>query len=170
MVKNILLFGLVLLVSLVVFAPKDRLYYLAEKELETYDAIISQERIEDGFFGVEVANAHLSIKGVEVATVEKMHLSWVLFASSLELRNVVLDASSKGVVPVSEFNLSITHNLSSPKSIGVKLSYQEVSKEAMVRLVDEETLRIEVESIEGMEWLKNYMQEDEKGWYYERTL
>jgi len=161
---------LVVLLSIVIFAPKDRLFFLAEEKLEYNEVLISEEVVDNGLFGVDISNAHLSIKGVTMATIENIELSTLLLFSSVRLENVVLDDASKAMIPLSEFNLSLSHNLFAPKTLQLTLSYKEVEKEFQIEFLDEGMVRVEVEDINGTPWLKPLMQKDENGWSYEQSI
>lgn len=170
MVKKFLIALLVVLISAMVFAPKERLFFLAEEKLALNDAVISNEKLNSKLFGIDILKGSVSIKGITIATFDEIDISTLLFVSSFKVSNVVLDASSQSMVPINDFNLSVTHSLFMPSQLGLTLRYQDKELEGKLKLLDEGIVRIEFEDINGSEWLKPMMQEDEKGWYYESTI
>jgi len=170
MVKKVLITLLVLFLSLVVFAPKERLFFLLEEKLQGSDVVISNEMIDSGLLGLDITQSEISFKGVPLAKVERMDIFTLLFYSSVELENMVLDETSRSMLPISEFNLSLSHNLLAPKSLNLTLSYQAVKTQAKLKFLDEGKVRVEVEDINGSDWLKPLMKKDENGWYYEADI
>lgn len=170
MVKKVSLLMVVFLLSIVVFAPKDRLYFLLEEQLQKSDVVISNESVDNGLLGMEIGNLSISGKGVTVATVKEVDISTLLLFSSITIDNIVLDESMKAMVPINDVNVSISHSLFAPKSLNVTLYYQEVEQELSIKFLDEGVVRIEAQDINASPWLKPMMQQDEEGWYYEQTL
>jgi hypothetical protein len=169
-VKRIGIGIVVVLLSVVIFAPKDRLFFLLEQSLEQNDVVISKELVDNGVFGVDIDNAHISIKGVTMAKIGRIDISSLILFSSIDISNVALDETSKAMIPLSEFNLSISHSLFAPKTLGLSLSHQGIEVQATLRFMDEGVVRIEMEDINGSDWLKPMMQKDENGWYYETAI
>ncbi|MBN2825380.1 MAG: hypothetical protein JXQ76_08660 [Campylobacterales bacterium] len=169
-VKKIILTLVVVLLSVVVFAPKERLYFLVEEQLGLSDVIISNEELNSKLLGIDIKNGSISLKGVTIATIDEIDVSTLLLFNSVDITHVVLDASSKSMIPINEFNLTITHSLFAPKSFGLRLRYQEQELQGKLKFIEEGMVRIEVEDINGSEWLKPMMQEDENGWYYENAI
>ncbi len=170
MVKKILIAFVVIWLSFVILAPKERLFFLMEEELALSDTVISKELLESTLFGIEAKGASLSVKGVEVATIEKLDISTLLLFSSVDVTRVRLDASSRSIVPLDEFNLSVTHSLFAPKGLGIELSYQDKVLHAKLTMTQEGSVRIDIADINGSEWLKPMMQQDANGWYYEIAI
>ncbi|KIM07771.1 MAG: hypothetical protein KU28_05345 [Sulfurovum sp. PC08-66] len=170
MVKKILIAFVVIWFGIVTLAPKERLFFLIEEELALSDTVISHETLNAKLFGIEAKGASLSVKGVEVATIGELDISTLLLFSSVDVSRVVLDASSRSIVPLDEFNLSVTHSLFAPKGLGIKLSYQDKVLHAKLTMTQEGRVRIDIADINGSEWLKPMMQQDENGWYYENAI
>ena len=59
-----LLFLLVILLSLAIFAPKRELYYLLEEQLMQKDIIISNEEVHSGLLTLKLRHPELYIKGI----------------------------------------------------------------------------------------------------------
>jgi len=61
--------------AIIIFLPKQNLYFMMEKELKKYDVIISNEKFSSSILGFSLENASLYIKGVNVATLNKVNIS-----------------------------------------------------------------------------------------------
>ncbi len=72
--------------TLLYFLPKQSLYFLAEYELNKYDVIISDEKFKSNIDGIELEDAIIYIKGVNIAKLDKVNIS--LFG---------IDVSSKSI-------------------------------------------------------------------------
>ncbi|MEA3498623.1 MAG: hypothetical protein U9R16_06135 [Campylobacterota bacterium] len=63
-------------IALLAFLPKQNLYYALEKQLEKYDVIISDEKFKSSMFGFTLNDASLYFKGVDLATLDKVNISF----------------------------------------------------------------------------------------------
>jgi len=170
MVKKILIVIVVFFFSLIILAPKERLFFLAEDKLAQNEIIISNEVVNSTLMGLNISNGELTLKGISVAKIETMDIFSILFYSSIDIENVILDEASRGMIPLSEFNLSLSHSVLSPKSLALVLEHGSNEVEAKIKFLDEGKVRIEVDDINGSSWLKPMMQKDENGWYYETAI
>jgi hypothetical protein len=66
---------LLFLFSILIFMPKQNLYFLLEKELKQYDVIISDEKFISTLFGFQLQNALVYVKGVNIATLNNVQIS-----------------------------------------------------------------------------------------------
>lgn len=170
MVKKIVIIAVVFFLSFIILAPKERLIFLAEEKFAQNDIILSNEVTKAKLMGVEIANGEISIKGISVGKIDTIDIFSMLFYSSVDVENIKLDEASKGMIPISEFNLSLSHSLFSPKSLHLVLQHGANEVDADITFMDEGQLRIEVDDINGSEWLKPMMKKDENGWYYETAI
>ncbi len=74
------------LLAIIFFSPKQNLYFMMEKELKKYDVIISNEKFSFSMLGFTLEDATLYIKGVNVATLNKVNIS--LYKIDVESENI----------------------------------------------------------------------------------
>ena len=92
MVKNIFITIIVFWFALLVFMPKQELYFTLEKELLKQDIEINEQNIEEGLFSLNLINPEIYVKGIKIATVEKINIFTLIFTTNINLKSLILDA------------------------------------------------------------------------------
>jgi len=169
MVKKIFIMLLVIWAALLVFMPKQEIYYQLEKELAKNEIKINEKSIEEGWFSLTLNQVTVYAKGVKVATVEKIDFFTVLFYSKIELRSFLLDDSLRSVAPSATEQAVLSHSLLSPRSIAVDANG---SFGTIVGKIDlsERKIHIDFTEPKEIEMIREQLKKDEKGWYYERSF
>ncbi len=169
MVKKFFILLFIAWFALLFFMPKQELYYTLEKELAQQGVEINEESINEGIFSLTINNASVYVKGIKIATIEKVSFFTLLFYTKAEIDNLLLDDSLKAMAPQHTDKVLLTHSLLSvwtvpihaEGSFGVVDGYADL-KARKVRLNFIETK--EIDSI------KSQLKKDKKGWYYETSF
>jgi len=91
MVKKVVFYSALLLFFFgmtLFFLPKERLFFLAEKELRTYGIVLQEGAVLPKAFGFELLNTAIYYNGVFVATIEKSDTAIVGFYNKLSMHNI----------------------------------------------------------------------------------
>jgi len=102
MVKRVLKFIaylLFFLLALIVFLPKESLYYLAENQIKQFDIIVSNESVKEQVLSLKIENLELSLKGIESATMESMDIELLLLYNVIEIKNISLSSVVDDYLP-----------------------------------------------------------------------
>ena len=91
-----------------------------EKELKAYDIVINEESIESGLLSLNLINATVYVKGIEVATVEKINIFTLLFTSNINIKTLTLDNALKSFAPQNIEVANISHSLLSPMQVYIE--------------------------------------------------
>ena len=62
-------------ISVVAFFPKDKLYYLLQKELLVHDVSINSQKIASAPFSIGTDNTYVYLSGSKVINIGKVHIS-----------------------------------------------------------------------------------------------
>ncbi|SHO81009.1 hypothetical protein MNB_SV-15-61 [hydrothermal vent metagenome] len=171
MVKKIFTIILAVILSIIIFAPKDRLYFMLEEQLkEQNQIVVSNEKLNSGFFGLEIKNGDISINEINLIKFDLIDISSFIFSSSVDIENMKIDKSVSSMLPISELNATITHNIISPMQIGIKITSGDITQYATLKMVEDGLIQIRINDINSTKWLKPFMKQDENGWYYETTI
>lgn len=170
MVKNIFITFIVLWFALLLFMPKQELYFTLEKELAKQDIEINEQSIEEGIFSLNLINPVIYVKGIKVATIEKINIFTLIFHADINIKSLILDDSLKSFAPQKIDVANISYSLFSPfkvmiagnGSFGVMYGRADL-KERTLRLDFSETTK-ELGSI------RSNLKKDEKGLYYETSF
>jgi len=169
MVKKILIALVLIWFAFIVLMPKQEIYYKLEKVLEKSEIKINEQKIDEGLFTLTLHNADIYVKGIKLATVEKVNFFTLLFYSNVNLDDLVLDDSLKSMAPTDIQNASASHIIVNPLSVSLSADGGFGSMDGYVKLADK-TLRVDFNDSIGVKMLQPKLKQDEKGWYYETSF
>jgi hypothetical protein len=121
MVKIAKFFGYLLffLAMVLFFLPKIELFYLAEKQLEPFKVIISDEKLHDSGFSLEVQDAKIYFEGIESAYIEELKITPWVFANSVTLQNIKLSHAAKSFVPLDVEFVELRYHIFNPIAVSI---------------------------------------------------
>ena len=169
MVKKIVIALAVIWFAVLIFMPKQELYYMVEKELAKKDIKINEKSIDEGLFSLTINEADVYAKGIKLASVEKLNFFTLLFYTKVEFENLVLDDSLKSMAPTQTDAATISHAVWNPLHVDIEAQGSFGELKGAVSLGDK-TLRLDFNESKGIEMLKPKLKNDEKGWYYETSF
>ena len=156
--------------ALLLFMPKEELYFALEKELKNYGVVINEERIESGLLSLNLINAHVYVKGIEVAKIEKVNIFSLLFTSNINIKSLILDDSLKSFAPQHIDVANISYTVFSPMHVSIEAKGSFGALEGDVDLKTH-TLRIDfTKTTAEIDIISANLKKDEKGWYYETSF
>jgi hypothetical protein len=169
MVKNIFIGFLLGWFVLLAFMPKQELYYKLEQELAKNDIKINEKRLESGLFSLTLHQSDIYVKGIKLATAEKVNFFTLLFYSTVNLEKLHIDETLKAMLPTRITTATSTHAIWNPMNVDVLGEGSFGGLEGIVNLA-ESTLRLDFNDSNSINNLKPHLQEDEKGWHYETSF
>lgn len=169
MVKKVCLMLFLVWFGTLVFMPKKELYYKLEEVLARQEIQIDGEKLKEGWFSLEVENLSVSIKGIKIATVEKVDFFTLLFSSKMHIQNILLDDSLKGKAPNRTENATLAHTVLSPLSVSLDAQCDFGGVEGKAK-IKERSVRLDLIEAKNIDMIKSQLKQDEKGWYYEASF
>jgi len=169
MVKKIFITLFIAWFALLVFMPKQELYYKLEEELAKQEIKINEKAIEEGLFSLTLKQASVYVKGIKVATIEELTLFTLLFYTKVELDSLLLDDSLKAMAPEQTDKAILSHWVLSPLEASVSAEGSFGAIEGSVDLT-ERKLHIGFNEIKEIETIRSQLKKDGKGWYYETSF
>ncbi len=169
MVKKIFIALFVVWFALLMFMPKQELYYKLEKELAKQDIVINEQSIKEGIFSLTLNQPSVYVKGIKIATLEKVSFFTLLFYTKIQIDSLLLDDSLKALAPQQTDKAISSHSLLSPMDILVNAegSFGFIDGGANLK---ERTLRLDFIETKEIESIKSKLKKDDKGWYYETSF
>ena len=162
MVKRIFGGFFLLIILLWLVSPKQELYFLLEKELEKNDIIVSNERFVDRWYGLEIYDADIYVKGIKMATTESLKLHLFFLYNKLSVTNTQIEVDPKSID-----TLTAVFNVIKPYKITIKSSGSFGTIEGGVYLMDKKLILRVIERKE-MKMFEKFLSKDERGEYYEK--
>lgn len=119
---KILISSLVILHLIVVFAPKERLFFLGEKFLSDQKIVISDERFFDLglYFGLE--NPTIYYDKIAVASLDKLSIFTSLFFTQITISPFSLSPEISMMIDASFDKSTITHHAVKPHIVSIHTS------------------------------------------------
>jgi len=169
MVKKIFIALFITWFALLIFMPKQEIYYALEKELAKQEIKINEKSIKEGVFSLSLNQASVYVKGVKIATIEELTLFTLLFYTRIELDSLLLDDSLKFMAPQQTNKAIFSHAIFSPfdASVHAEGSFGVIDGKVDLK---ERKLHIDFNETKEIEMIKPQLKKDEKGWYYETSF
>ena len=177
MVKRISLFfaySIFFILALMYFTPKKSLYFLFERELKTYDVIISNEDVKDNGFTLDLHNADFYAKSIKSANVKEINLNIFGLYNSLSLNDISLSSAAASFVPLHIDELSVSYSIFNPLNITAFGVGEFGEAEATFSILDR-ALHLDIQPSQTMiKQYKNSMRQLKKsedgGYSYDKTF
>ncbi len=169
-VKNIFIGLLVFWFALLLFMPKEKLYYALEKELETQGVKINEKAIETGIFSLNLIDADVYYRGIKAVHIDKINIFTLLFTSNINIKGLRVDDSLKKFLPQKIDRGNISHVFYDPMHMNIVASGSFGEMEGIVDLKNR-TLHLDFNSTTNeMDLLRGHLKKGEKGLYYETSF
>ena len=169
MVKKVLLILVTAWLALLVFMPKQELFYKLEEVLAKQEVKINERQIEEGFFSLTVRDADIYVKGVKVAKIGQLTFFTLLFYSEIKLEGLIPEVSLKAVSPGDIEKAVISHSVLAPMEAKVHAvgSFGEVNGSIVL---GERKLHLNFVEAKKIDTIKSLLKKDAQGWYYETSF
>ena len=167
MVKRIVGGFFLFILLMWLFAPKQELYYLLEQKLKEKDIIISNETVVDTWFGVNIQNADIYVKGIKMANVADLKLNVFFFYDTLEVENINIDEALQAMAPKSIDELKVKYSVIDPLHVTIDGLGSFGTASGAVSL-KEKQIHIDFPVAKDIQTIKKFLKKDKTGgWYYE---
>jgi hypothetical protein len=167
MVKRIVGGFFLFILLMWLFAPKQEIYYLLEKRLKENDIVISNERVEDRWFGLNIQNADIYVKGVKMANVANLQLNLFFFYNTLNVEGVKVDESLHNMAPKAIDEIKMKYTVLDPLNVKVDALGSFGTAGGGVNLKDS-VVKIDILVPKDINAFKKFLKKDKKGgWKYE---
>jgi len=169
MVKKTATVLLLIWFVLVLFMPKEELYFSLEKELLKNDIELNEESRSEGIFSLSLKNVTVYVKGIPLVTIEEIEFFTLLFYTCIHFETLMIDESLKTMTPTQIEDLSISQTIWAPLNLSVKAEGPFGEAGGHVDL-DKRMLRMDFNDTQGLGMLQSKLKQDEQGWYYETSF
>ena len=102
---------------LMVFLPKQSLYFAAERELQNNGIILSGESLTSHLASLQVDDATLYTKGIESAHIGTMQIKLLGLYNSIELHNITLSKAVESFFPKKIEYVQLRYTIADPLHI-----------------------------------------------------
>lgn len=167
MVKNIIGGFFLLLIFLVLFSPKEEIYYLLEKELEKEDIIISNEKFTDTLFGLTILDADIFVKGINMAKVKSLELNIFFLYNQLSIESIETNKGIHDFAPKSIDNLTASFSILKPYKIAVD-AVGSFGSTSGGYYIGKNKIFFRLNEKKNISSFRKFLNKDEEGLFYEK--
>ena len=169
MVKRIVGGFFLFILLMWLFAPKQELYYLLEKKLKENDIVLSNETVKDTWFGLNIKNADIYVKGIKMANTADLQLNIFFFYNSLNIENIKMDESLQSMAPKVIDELNVKYSVLNPLNVTLDGLGSFGTATGVVALKAKQ-VRIDFPVAKEIQTFKKFLKKDKTGgWYYEKN-
>jgi len=167
MVKKFIGGFFILLIFLVIFAPKQRIYYLLEDKLAKEGIVISNEKFSDNLLGLSIKDADIYVKGIKMAHVASLDLDIFFLYNRLTINSVHTDRGIQNIVPKSIDNITAVFSIIKPYKIAIEGvgSFGEVKGGVYLNM---NKIFLRLPKTKDISTFRRFLKKDKEGLYYEK--
>ena len=169
MVKKIVTIVVALWFAVLIMMPKQEIYYFLEQELAKNDIIISSEKITEGWFTFCIEEPSIYVKGIKVATIEKIEVFTLLFYTKGSLEGLLLDRSLERFAPREMDHVALTYSVVNPLNAMAEASGGFGEADGSVNFM-EKRISMKFSQVGKLGMLKSQLKKDGEGWLYETSF
>jgi len=168
MVKKIAIAIALFMTFFWILAPKESIYHMIEEKLKQSDIIISNEKFNDGWFGFSIEEGDLYIMGVKSAKIHAIDFGFLLLFNRVLIENVEFE-SNTNMFPKSINEANIAYSIIHPTAIKLDANGSFGVAVGEYQLKDK-ILHIDFPVTTDVSAFRSYLQQNEKGLYYETNF
>ncbi len=169
MVKKIATVLVILPLLILLLAPKKEMVYLVEKQLATQGVRLGNAHIVPTLLGVTLEHPTLYVKGIPVATVQRLSLWTALVYTEIRIEGIHFDASLQAYLPKQIDRVRIKHSLLQPTRLPIAIDDAHHNGHGEVKL-GERKLVIRMHTLPKDSPLKRYLKHTKEGWIYAKRF
>jgi len=169
MVKRGLAVFLTIWIAILLFMPKQQIYFKLEEVLGKQGIKLNEERVSEDLFGLTLEGVHVYMKGVEVAKFKGARMTTLLFYTTVSVEDFEADKSLASVLPADVTYAEALYALWDPLNIRIEMEGSFGGARGVVSL-SERTLHVDFNDTKGLDAIRGALKKGEKGWYYEADL
>ena len=156
---------------IIVFLPKEEVYYFLEKKLEEKNVVISDEKINSGFNSIKLNKAKIYYKGLHTSNIDKLTFNTYLFFNQINIESIETSEYLNDTLPSNFKNIKLTYSLINFDEISIEIDEESfqiigVYKIAKNKLNLELILKDDLKNIKSNKLIKYFSNVDGK-YYYE---
>lgn len=167
MVKKMVGGSFLFLFFLLIFAPKQEIYYKIEKELQKNGIVISNEKFSDNLWGLSIKDADIFVKGVKVAKIKSLDLNIFFLYNKLSIEKVTTDKAIQNIVPKYIKSATAIFSIIKPYKISINGvgSFGEIKGGVYLNM---NKIFLRVTDVKDISSFKGFLKKDTEGLYYEK--
>jgi hypothetical protein len=168
MVRRFLVSLFSLWIAILLFMPKQELYYFMEHKLVKYDLKFNEKSITTHLVGMSIKDLDIYLSGMHIAKVDTCDIKTILLTTTIDMKDIEIDNSFDGIVPRDIQSVILSYSLWNPFVVtvwakgdfGTVRGY--ISMDGLIHLDFVEQGDIHL--------FQKELKKGQNGWYYEEKI
>jgi hypothetical protein len=162
------------ILALVYFTPKVNAYYFLEQELKSYSVVISDEKVKDSGFSLNITDATVSVKSVDGAKVSSADVKIFVFYNSINVKDITLSSIANSFMPLQIQSLSAKYSVFNPLNVVAVCIGDFGEASANINIIDR-VVNVKIKPSQSMlkeykNTLKNLKKSESGEYIYEKNI
>ena len=158
--KKTLLFITGLILGIILFMPKENLFFTAQHYLKNQNLFINFQTINSSLFKLKLENVNIYYKGIDGVNIKQINILPLLFINKIYLKNINIFNNNA--------NIEITYNIFSPFKMDIKGSSNFGEIKGDINL-NKKHLKVYILNLKN-DKLKTFLKHNQKGYFYEQSF
>ena len=177
MVKKLLLFlayFMFFILALIYFAPKESIYFALENTMKPQGFILSEEKLEDKGFALNIEEAKLSIKSIDSADIKNIKVRTFGLYNSISCSDIELSKVYQSFLPLHVDSINVVYSVINPLNVKIYAQGEFGVSESTFNLSDS-VLHVELKPSDVMlhkykQSLREYTKNENGEFIYDKTF
>lgn len=109
---------------MIIFAPKENLYYFALEKLESKKVELISNKVEDNYLSFDIETLTVNYDNITVAKINHLSVSTYLYSTKILVENVKANDVLKNFIPEFVKEIVISHTIIDPLKIGINTYFK----------------------------------------------
>lgn len=155
--------------TLLLFMPKEEIYYAVEKMLAAQDITLNEKSIDEGLFSLTLKDVTVYVKGVALANIDEIDFFTLLFYNTLSIDNLVVDEVLHSKIPAKTEEAVLTYQIFAPLTVSIDANGSFGYAQGSIHLADKQ-VHVDFVKPKEIDMIKSFLKKGEKGWFYEKSF
>ena len=145
-------------IGLIIFMPKENLFFTLQKELKKENIFINT-KASSNLIDLKLDNSKIFVNKINIANIESIKITPLLFFNKIDLKNIKIDFNHLNID-----NLNLTYSVLTPFNVDIKGSSNFATIKGFIDLKNR-NMKIYLLNLTN-KTIKSFLKKDKKGYFY----
>lgn len=145
-------------IGLIIFMPKENLFFTLQKELKKENIFINT-KASSNLIDLKLDNSKIFVNKINIANIESIKITPLLFFNKIDLKNIKIDFNHLNID-----NLNLTYSILTPFNVDIKGSSNFATIKGFIDLKNR-NMKIYLLNLTN-KTIKSFLKKDKKGYFY----
>lgn len=117
MIKKVFIVFIFFYITLILFLPRDNIYFTLEQQLAKFDIALCNEKIDNKIYYTQINEAGVIWENTQIGIIEQISLNPWIFYNSFEVNNIIFSSDIRDFLPKKIEKIYIKQSIFSPQTL-----------------------------------------------------